>query len=341
MNEAWKAQKATGQHGQFGEVSHDEATDLTLAADLDLSTWTRAQVDEKLAELYNDRYTYEHRLASHNDHLAHLVGKDLRPQDRWNATATPAEVEERIALARDREGGPEFTYIDSDMLKYADKRNDCLAAIDKIQHEMDKYETEFDARGGWTRAFLVNNANGHVHSSMGCSTCFPTTRYHWVTEYSGADENTIVDAAGERACTVCYPSAPVETLNRPTKMFTPDEVQAQKDREARAAAKVERDAKKIEKALTADGSEFEIEYEWMAGRKQKERFKTEQAATSWLVGKAVDLRFWPDRKPEPGLPEAMDKVKRAIAEKHGMTTDEVDAMLEKKIKAKAKRDGWI
>src|SRR5699024_1181900 len=74
-------------------------------------------------------------------------------------------------------------------------------------------------RGGWNRAFLVAGAGGHVHSSTDCSTCRPTTQYAWMTNYSGADEDTIVSDAGYRACTVCYPSAPVgDERSMPTEM---------------------------------------------------------------------------------------------------------------------------
>jgi len=63
---------------------------------------------------------------------------------------------------------------------------------------------------GWTRAFLVRNGNGHIHSSMACSTCYPTTEFGWLTDLSGADEAEIIEHAKEVACTVCYPDAPVE-----------------------------------------------------------------------------------------------------------------------------------
>src|SRR5699024_12010413 len=82
----------------------------------------------------------------------------------------------------------------------------------------------FRLRGGWNRAFLVAGANGHVHSSTSCSTCHPTTQYAWMTDYSGADEDTIVADAGYRACTVCYPSAPVgDERSLPPKILSRSE----------------------------------------------------------------------------------------------------------------------
>jgi hypothetical protein len=84
---------------------------------------------------------------------------------------------------------------------------------------------------------LVINSNGHVHSSMDCNTCFDTTRYNWLVQYSNDDEKTIVEDAGQDACTICYPSAPAEVLNRPSRIVTADKV-------AKAKAKAERDAKR-------------------------------------------------------------------------------------------------
>ncbi|MFS0884918.1 hypothetical protein [Aeromicrobium sp. 179-A 4D2 NHS] len=317
----------------FQETKHAEPMGLTLDNEPNLSDWTPVQVDTKLADLY---YTYINKSAraeGQQRHLEDLVRRKTGTRGRLSTTEIDAVVAECRAVERQ-------TYIEHDILRAYENTIVADEEVMAASEAMLPYEDEFNARGGWTRAFLVTNAGGHVHSSMMCSTCRPTTRYHWVTEYSGGKEADVVDAAGERACTVCYPSAPVETLNKPTKMFTPDEIQAAKDREARAAAKVERDAKKVEKALTADGSEFEIEF-ISYGRPDKERFKTEQAATSWLVGKLVDERYWTEKTPDPTLIDAQNKVKQAIADKHNMTMGEVDEMLEKKIKAKAKRDGWI
>lgn len=92
-----------------------------------------------------------------------------------------------------------------------------------ILSEADPYTAEFDRRGGWERAFLVVNSKGHVHRDMSCSTCRPTTKFNWVTDFSGANEDDIIAAAGERACSVCYPDAPVEAISRPTSIFSPEE----------------------------------------------------------------------------------------------------------------------
>lgn len=69
---------------------------------------------------------------------------------------------------------------------------------------------EWDARGGWNRAYIV--PGGHIHKSTACHTLHPTTLISWLPELSGHSEDEIVEHAGVNACTVCYPSAPVEAL---------------------------------------------------------------------------------------------------------------------------------
>ena len=66
---------------------------------------------------------------------------------------------------------------------------------------------------GWSRFFLVNNVGGHIHSSMSCSTCRPTTEFSWLPTLSGLTEAEAVAEHGAILCTVCFPSAPVEWTN--------------------------------------------------------------------------------------------------------------------------------
>lgn len=152
----------------------------------------------------------------------------------------------------------------------------------QVAAQADPFDAEFLARGGWTRAFLVNNAGGHVHKSMACSTCFFDTEFCWMVEYSGKDEAQIVEAAGVRACTVCYPSAPVEVLGRPTQMFTPDEV-------AKAAARVEREAKRAAKDAAKVAVHNYVDY---SGPARTKVFNTARGVTNALAAAVGDLACW-------------------------------------------------
>src|SRR5699024_4847129 len=148
----------------------------------------------------------------------------------------------------------------------------------RAREQVDGLEEAFRIRGGWTRAFLVANANGHVHSSTSCSTCRPTTQYAWMTDYSGADEETIVADAGYRACTACYPSAPVgDERSLPTKMLTDEEKQDAARRETERAAREEKKAKAASNAPTASGEPLTVD-DGMS--RHPETLKTERTARS-------------------------------------------------------------
>ncbi|MGX5718388.1 hypothetical protein [Arthrobacter sp. MAHUQ-56] len=84
----------------------------------------------------------------------------------------------------------------------------------------------------WTRFFLV--PGGHLHSSRRCGSLRWTTPVYWLPEYSGKTEAEIVAQAGERACTICYPSAPVD---RPSQL--PVHVAEREAAAAERAAKAE------------------------------------------------------------------------------------------------------
>ena len=186
----------------------------------------------------------------------------------------------------------------------------------------------------WTRAFLVLASNGHVHSSMDCNTCFPTTRYNWLVQYSNDDENTIVEDAGQDACTICYPSAPADVLNRPSRIVTADKV-------AKAQAKAERDAKKIARiakekanAPTASG-EFLIykEGKWTRVIKTERSAIIEWADLQWQIEKEIVTHYYngeahsaesiQEQKDDKAFAqEIADLIARNLAEKHGVSFDQ-------------------
>jgi hypothetical protein len=122
---------------------------------------------------------------------------------------------QRIAAAQktiDRYDGDTFTVYQG----YAD------AAKDKAQAASDErvmliaalkpYEAEYKARGGWNRAYLCMANGGHIHKSTACATLHITTQIAFLPEQSGLEEDEIVALAGIQACTVCYPTAPVDAL---------------------------------------------------------------------------------------------------------------------------------
>lgn len=125
-----------------------------------------------------------------------------------------------------------------------------LDTIAKVQRQMSALEGVHGAYG-WTRAFIVSG--GHVHSSTRCHSCYETTVFYGVPQCSGMDEAEIVELAGERACTVCYPSAPVDVLKRKTQLFTRDETEKQRIQDERAAKRSTKEAAKVKVFLPKEG----------------------------------------------------------------------------------------
>jgi hypothetical protein len=138
-----------------------------------------------------------------------------------------------------------------------------------------------------------------------------------VTKLSGHDEAEIVEAAGERACTVCYPSAPAYVLNRPTALFT-------KDEEAKQAARAEREAKK---AAAQAASIIDP----VTG---KLLFKTERGATNDIAWQLDSyFRYEDDSKLDFAF-----KVTALVAEKRGVPADELWEELKAKAEKKFRRE---
>jgi hypothetical protein len=239
-----------------------------------------------------------------------------------------------------------------DSIKFYIKRNqDVTKYVDQIE-KLEQQKMPFVSRrieltnifnqDPWTRAFLVINSNGHVHSSMDCSTCFSTTRYNWLVQYSNDDETTIVSDAGQDACTVCYPSAPADVLNRPSVIVTADKI-------AKAEAKVIRDAKreaKIAKAKasapTASGEALVIVYpstKWtkingesvLVNCDKRMAINTERTAVSTWLSNAYWIK-------ESSNPESIKenivinaRIVEALAGKNEISIEEQTAILNKKL----------
>jgi hypothetical protein len=218
---------------------------------------------------------------------------------------------------------------------YDRKIAESKAKVKELAAKMDVYDAEFVRRGGWTRAFFVANAGGHVHSSMNCSTCYPTTRFQWLTSYSGKDENEIVSDAGERACTVCYASAPVDLLRRPSKINDPEKEAARKEREEKKAAK---DAATAAKAIAnPDGSPVVVN-----GWKQKTERSAEIEAVSNFVDVEVEKlnpEYFPNKEYLAEKKRDAENVLVALAHKHGTTVEDERARLAPKIAKKVK--DWL
>jgi hypothetical protein len=136
---------------------------------------------------------------------------------------------------------------------------------------------------GWNRYFLVTNTGGHVHRNQECTTCYPTTQYHWITSLSDCDESELVAQYGELACTVCFPNAPVyKGFNDGTSAIA----------RYTAAEKAERARIKAEKAAVKAAKTLDppIRVSRHGGESLhlSDRIETVAAAKSWIKGTIDD-----------------------------------------------------
>lgn len=270
-------------------------------------TATPVEFDTALAAKYQDLY----RAQDTRDQMwSYAVDYVHHANDRTGYRATKfttSEVRDILKAYVEEDVRPEG-YRQSDYadkaVEYFERYEAAQDKADEIGLEIAEFNDAFRARGGWTRAYLVLNSNGHVHSSMHCSTCFPTTRYHWLTQVSDHSEDEIVEKAGERACTVCYPSAPVEVLASPTQFFTPDEEEKQRARE-------EREQKRAAKAAA------EIRVTGLQGWTNEGRgthvFKTLRAATNDLSSTLSSLGWYGESHPSaPEWKARIEKIREVL-----------------------------
>lgn len=313
---------------------------------MNLTTATPVEIDTELARLYGVHLAARQEATFAAEYVHHAANDKRvyrgRSRDWVMTTADAVEKAREIA-------DTDTTYVGNQAARALARYDAAKAAVAAASDAMKPLNDEYRSRP-WTRAFLVTD--GHVHSSMDCSTCNNgeyNTQFSWLTEFSGGTEADVVAAAADRACTVCYPSAPVETAG-PSALMTPDERTRAEKRDDAAKAREGRLAKKIAKGLTADGSEFVVTYvDHNAGgherdpqtgqstyvykdRARTERFKTEQAATQWLV----QYTIWdgPDGDKAP----AFAAIVEAVAAKHGESVETVREEIAAKIAAKIKRD---
>lgn len=246
-----------------------------------LTSMTPSEVDSEASLVLDKLYTAGTNLRRAEDEVIRAADGTGRVYSRTGHHTMPVrEAVEKLKAQIGEDATP--SYKRKEIERKLERLNKYITTVDSLESELQTFDSEWVRRGRWPRAFLATGGNGHVHSSRACSTCNKgeePTRFAWMTEYSGQSEAEIVDAAGERACTVCYPSAPVSVLNMPTRMFSKEERDAAERREERAKALAEKKVAAAAKAIAApDGTPLVVEMGW-----GKETVKTERTARSRLA----------------------------------------------------------
>ena len=310
-----------------------------------------AEAQQEIVKMKADR---DVQYATHEVHRA-MGERETRTRDGFTFARSD---EDTLAAAR------EFAEQDAEaddawrvravrraLERYDEAENVMAGLREKWSH----HDEEYTRRGGWRRAFLATSSDGHVHSTRHCPTCNKgrtLTSFQLMTDYSGKDEPEIVADAGWRACTVCFPSAPVgDPRSLPTKMFSTEEQEKATARAEREEKRAQAARDRIAKGLTADGSPLRVDWTetnapgWdpvpggrpgetkhvYRDRPEHQVFKTERAAVQWYVETlAFGLRA-ADKAP------ALEAIAKAIAVKRGVDVEKVKAELERKVKAKKRR----
>lgn len=233
------------------------------------------------------------------------------------ATLTPPEVDTILADLWTRRATAHAHLASALSIgeRYPHQRDDVRieglrTAIRLLDREARPYEAEYAARR-WSRFFLVRASNGHIHSSMDCTTCFTTTQFGWLPALSGLTEADAVADQGEILCSICFPSAPVAWTSGTSRAD-------QAAKAERAAAKADRAAKKLAKALLPDGSALVVD---CGGH--VERFETLHSAKAWLT----DAAWWTTygrNGSHPSFPSVANRIiAEAVAVKTGETVEQV------------------
>lgn len=280
-----------------------------------LSELAPSAIDDELAALYESDVVHVLAMARNERYLASSIAR----REKTTSESVLRDLDREIARLQAS-------------LEVAEKERAVLAL------RMRPFHDEFRRRGGWPRAFLVTG--GHLHSGMSCSTCNrdgAVTRFAWMTELSGATEDEIVQAAGERACTVCFPSAPIDVLRRPSALLTPDERTAAEERIARAEARAAAAAAREAKAITQpDGRPLRHGYREARTLVTAERELVDAIETYELAdSRGHTIR---NREHVAEMLQWRDMLVEAIAAKTGVPADEVRASASVKAEKKFKRD---
>jgi hypothetical protein len=297
------------------------------------------KTDTELADLYWKAFKAKTEIADYAQVIHRISGSEYKKGYRYERIYI-RPIEEAIESGAEKEW--EQNSFELNVARY----NTVKAQFEKysiVINELEKiYQKYF-----WNRAFYV--PAGHVHKSRSCSTCYDSTAFTWLPIYSGGSEEDIVNDAGEEACTVCYPSAPAEVLNRPSVIVTADKVAKAEAKAERDIAKAQREAKRIASSPTRDGEilvvstgERKTRYDKESGSFikldsfQLEALNTERTAKIWYVDQLSNLGNKSEERVEI-IRESCEKIVSALADKHGVEPEVVRNELNKKVETKIKK----
>ena len=304
--------------------------------------------DTELVQQQMKQFSLEQHVQIDNDELHRVLG---HRQERvtngrryqWVYTKSMADT---VGEAQEVLADPETPdWKKRSVQRVMEERAQHISELSEVNHRISELNATY-LQHRWTRAFLV--PGGHVHSNMDCFTCNKgedPTKFVWLPQYSGSDENQIIEDAGERACSAscCYPNAPVSVLQRPTRIFSDDERRELEAAEKRRAEREERRAARAAKAPTASGEPLVLTVgtrEWRGETLPREvELKTERTALTYAVDILAAQRsgnsyFAPYEVSSSHYDDTVNAICDSVAEKRGVTRADILAELEPKVARK-------
>lgn len=300
--------------------------------------------DTELSELHGKQFYLSQNIEMDNDSLHWALGhrREALRVGRRTVRAFPQSMAETVAEAQEMLAKPDVAqYKKNEITKIITERASRISELSEVNHRIQQLDAIYQQHH-WTRAFLV--PGGHVHSSTdACSSLHrgdSRTRLVWLPQYSGSDESQIVEDAGERSCTLCYPSAPVDVLSRPTRIYSDDERRELEAAEERRNQREANRAARAAKAPTASGEPLVLTVgtrEFRGERvPQKVELKTERTALTYAVDILAAQRsgksyLAPYEVSSSHYDETVDAIISSVAEKRGVSKDNIIDELEPKV----------
>lgn len=168
--------------------------------------------DTRIAELSAEAATHRATIAKAVDTAHRLIGERPRYVSRTER-AWPTTDDDAVEQLRAKVAAGDLQPWDLDSASKAlAALADATAQLAATETRIVEQDEVWAANGYWSRYFLVDANNGHVHYDVSGWRCNRrmATAHSWHPSLSGLTEADAVAELGPRLCTVCFPSAPVE-----------------------------------------------------------------------------------------------------------------------------------
>ena len=171
-------------------------------------------VDSRLSEIHGDLDDERRKGRQIMDRIHYDMGDRQHYRGKvkyWGMTDEEALEQLEDSIDQAEYDSPD-EHIIQKQVKLLSEWNENEFTQDRLRDDIDVLQNEY-AQSPWTRFFLVQNNNGHIHKNMSCSKCYPTTQYGWLPSLSGLSTEDAVDSYGSMLCSTCYPDAPTDWVD--------------------------------------------------------------------------------------------------------------------------------